>query len=75
MGETKTVSVRIPLEDLERFAAADEDLTEFIKDAVHRKARDLWLDAWAREARSNLWKLPPGGPDSTAIIRKARDER
>lgn len=72
---TKTVSLRVAVEDLETLRRAGVAPTEVMREALHRKAIALRAAAWVEETRRRAWKPPPGTPRSQDIIRAFRDAR
>lgn len=75
MADTKTVSLRLPVEDLAVLAEHGVAPTEVMREAVHAKARALKAQAWEARIKERAWKLPRGAPRSEDVIREDRDSR
>ena len=75
MPETKTVSLRVPVDDLAAVERAGLRPSEIMREALARKARELRASQWGEAARRRLRPAPKGFPASEDFLRSDRDRR
>lgn len=73
MAKTKTVSLRVPTEDLEELTEAGIEASEVMRAALHAEARRLRADRWLRDVKKSTVKPPPGTPTAAELVRMDRD--